>query len=417
MDLRRQCAIDNKEEIKNLVQGSDFRLPENRRETFLRFYGFHLKYRSHPGAVYYVMPYLSEKYNWDQETKLWFAFINGATQNPLTSWVIFKHFPEFDKITEDELETWHRKYWRNLDYDIDRRYQKGHFVEMYSNYIEILNGKTQVEFFNEICTSEDPFENFTKLWDVVYNDFFMYGRLSTFSYTEYLKIMGLNIDCDTLLMHDKSGSKSHRNGLCKVLGRDDLDVDKRNKSLLTEVQKGHTKEVMSWLEKEGELLLEEAKERFQGEEFYHDVNYFTLESTLCCYKSWHRENRRYPNVYNDMFYDRIKKAETRNWEEIDGSDIDFQDFWDARKKYLPKELRLEDNSDDPGLNKIKQNHYRLTGEVVMMENYDPTFKNDFKTNWKNLEIKRYGKSSKKATEATKTQSNSKPSHDIVSDWI
>ena len=26
----------------------DWRLPENRREAFLRFYGFHLKYRSHP---------------------------------------------------------------------------------------------------------------------------------------------------------------------------------------------------------------------------------------------------------------------------------------------------------------------------------------------------------------------------------
>jgi len=377
MDLRRQCEIDGIEEVTNLKAGMDFRLPQHRRESFLRFYGFHLTYKSHPGAVYYVMPYLAKKYNWDFETKLWFAFINGATQNPLTSWVIFKRFPSCLDTTPEEMEKWHRQYWKNLDYDIDRRYQKGHFVEMYENYRELLGNKTQVEYFSNICNEDDPYKNFEKLWDVVYNDFFMYGRLSTFSYTEYLKIMGLNIDCNTLLMYDKSGSKSHRNGLCKVLGRDDLDVDKRNEKLLPELAKGHTKEVMAWLEKEGKILLEDAKDRYKDTEFFEDVNYYTLESTLCCYKSHYRINRRYGNVYNDMFYDRIKKAETRNWKEIDGVETTFEDFWDARREYLPKELRLEDNPDDPGLDKVKQNWFRLTGELIMMDHYDECFKNSF----------------------------------------
>lgn len=389
MELKRWVDLHGVE-AKELEEGVDFRKPEYRREVFLNFYGFHLKYKSHPGAVYYVMPYLSEKYNWDFETKLWFAFINGATQNPLTSWVLFKHFPSCKGQTVQEMETWHREYWRNLDYDIDRRYQKGHFVEMYENYLELLGDKTQVEYFSDICDSDDVYTNFDNLWDVVFNDFFMYGRLSTFSYLEYLKIMGLNIDCGNLFIYDKSGSKSHRNGLCVVNGRDDLDVRKDNEDLPPEIEKGHNKEVMAWLEKEGELLLQDAKERFAGEPFFEDVNYFTLESTLCCYKSWHRKNRRYANVYNDMFYDRIKKAEERNWSEIDGSDINFDDFWEARKAYLPKELRLEDNPNDPGLVKVKQNWYRNTGEVIMMETYNPVFKNSFKDNYLKTEIEWYG---------------------------
>lgn len=392
MVLGRYCDI-NKVSTKALEEGVDFRLPEYRREVFLNFYGFHLKYKSHPGAVYYVMPFLAEKYNWDFETKLWFAFINGATQNPLTSWVIFEHFPSCKGTTPEDMEIWHRKFWRNLDYDIDRRYQKGHFVEMFKNYLVLLGDKTQVEYFTDICNSQEVYTNFTKLWDIVYNDFFMYGRLSTFSYLEYLKIMGLNIDCDTLFIYDKSGSKSHRNGLCIITGRDDLDVRKDNDKLHPDLEKGHNKEVMQWLENEGELLLNEAKERFEGEPFFMDVNYFTLESTLCCYKSWHRVNRRYANVYNDMFYDRIKKAEERNWNEIDGSDINFNDFWEARKAYLPVELRREDNPNDPGLVKIKQNWYRETGEVIMMEHYNPVFKNSFFSDYPQKEVEWYGKKS------------------------
>ena len=397
VELGRYCDIYGVEE-KPLEAGVDFRKPEYRREVFLNFYGFHLKYKSHPGAVYYVMPYLAKKYNWDFETKLWFAFINGATQNPLTSWVLFKHFPRCKGTSVDEMEKWHRKYWRNLDYDIDRRYQKGHFVEMFENYRELLGEKSQVEYFTDICDTGDKHKNFTKLWDTVFNEFFMYGRLSTYSYLEYLKIMGLDIDCDNLFIYDKSGSKSHRNGLCIVNGRDDLDVRKDNELLPEAIKKGHNKEVMGWLEKEGELLLNDAKERFKNEDFFEDVNYFTLESTLCCYKSWHRKNRRYPNVYNDMFYERIKKAETRDWKMIDGSNIDFEDFWDARKEYLPKELRLEDNPDDPGLVKVKQNWYRNTGEVIMMETYNPVFKNSFKETWREKELEWYGKNEAKNRE-------------------
>lgn len=35
---------------------------------------------------------------------------------------------------------------------------------------------------------------------------------------------------------------------------------------------------------------------------------FTLESALCTYKSWHRPNRRYVNVYSDMLHGRIDEA-------------------------------------------------------------------------------------------------------------
>jgi hypothetical protein len=373
--LGSYCKLNGIEEISDLKEGMDFRKPEYRREVFLRFYEFHLKYYSHPGGVYFIMPYLANEFNWTKEQKYWFAFINGCTQNPCTSWVIFNNFPNFEEITEAKLEEWHRKYWRRLDYDTDKRYSKGHFVDNFINYKKNLGGLTQTQFFEEgLAYSDDPYENFWRVWNIVLNDFLLFGRLSSFSYLEYLKLMGLNIDCPDLLLWDMEGSKSHRNGICKVLGRDDLDWYKDNTDF-----PGHSEEVVSWLAIEGEKLLIEAEDRFKDRKFFKDVNYFTLESALCTYKSHYRVNRRYPNVYMDMLYKRIKKAEKMGWED---HGINFDIFWEMRKSILPKYLRLEDNINDPTysvdvLSPIKQNHFRLTGQMIMIDHEWSCFTNDF----------------------------------------
>ena len=82
---------------------------------------------------------------------------------------------------------------------------------------------SQEEMFKALCTHNDPRRNFEKVWDFVKENFLSFGRLSAFSYLEYLRIQGLNIECNNLFLDDVNGSRSHRNGLCMVLGRDDLD--------------------------------------------------------------------------------------------------------------------------------------------------------------------------------------------------
>jgi hypothetical protein len=371
----RFCEANGLEEVSDLKEGMDFRLPQYRREVFMKFYEYHLKYRSHPGAVYYMIPYLIKRFNLTREQQYWLVFINGCTQNICTTWIVFQMFPNFEDITFEKFENWHREYWKRLDFDTDRRYIKGHLVELWQSYKDNLGKLTQVQFFEQgLCSTGNKYENFYNVWDKVMSDFHMFGRLSTFSYLEYLKIIGLNIDCPELFLEDLSGSKSHRNGLMKVTGRDDLDWFKDNELITT-----HSKEIVDFAIDEGFKLIAEAKQRFKGRDFFHDVNFFTLESTLCCYKSWHRVNRRYPNVYNDMFFQRIKKAESLGWED---HKINFEVFWEARKAILPKHLRIEDNKLDPtykkgSLHSEKQNHYRLTGQVIMMDEEFDCFSNDF----------------------------------------
>lgn len=373
MDSRRKSMIGRwsdlykQDEEKNLSKGQDFREPRFRREVFLRFYEFHLKWKAHPGAVYYMMPYLIEKLDLDTEGKLWMAYLNGCCQNIVTTYILIKEFPSLKDLKMDKFSQFFRENYDRWGWDTDRRYIKNKMERLVLNYKNITGGE-QEEYFTRFL-GEDENKNFDSVWNQVIQKFDFFGRLATFSYLEYLRIIGLDINCSNLFLEDIEGSKSHRNGLCKVLGRDDLDWHKE----VNPNFKGYTKEQIEWLKGEGELLLSEAKVRFGGESFERDVNYFTLESTLCCYKSWHRKNRRYPNVYNDMFYERIKLAE-KTWE----TKLDV--FWEARKKYLHPNLRIEDNKKDLGFCKEKQNHYRLTGQVIVMDLEWDCFKNDLYEN-------------------------------------
>jgi len=369
MNLCRWSEFNGVHEVQDLQKGMDFRLPQHRREVFLRFYEFHLKYNSHPGGVYFAFDWLTEKFNLDQEQRLWVAFINGCSQNIVTTWQIFERYPSLEECDFEDLNEWwngvQHKYKVGGGWDLDRKYfkvGKTGFPQCVQSYKEnVVKFGSQTAMFDSVCNTDDPGKNFEQTWDLVRNNFMSFGRLSTFSYLEYLRIQGLNLDCNSLFLDDISGSKSHRNGLCKVLGRDDLDWWKEKVT--------YDKDTIEWLTREGEQLLEDARQRID----HHDVSYFTLESTLCCYKSWHRPNRRYPNVYMDMMYDRIKYAESE-W----GNK--FEMFWQMRRDCLPEYLRLEDNPWDVGLQPEKQNHYRETGQVILMDKEWDCFENDYGNN-------------------------------------
>jgi len=358
----------NSNNDSNLVVGSDFREHKYRRETFIRFYQFHLKYKSHPGAVYYVIPELIKIHNLNIEQQYWLVFLNGCCQNIITSWILFENFSDFNTLDIDKFSVFFRENYTKFGWDTDRRYVKNKLENMILNYKEIISKyDTQHNFFTSMCNTDNQFDNFDTVWKTVIDKFYLFGRLSTFSYLEYLKIIGLNICCSSLFLHDLNGSKSHRNGLCKVLGRDDLDWHSQSNP---DFDGKYDKGIIEALTIEGGVLLSECIGRFKEENYINDVNYFTLESTLCCYKSWYRKNRRYPNVYNDMFHDRIKYAEIK-WNKR------FDLFWNIRHNCLPEYLLFEYNPRCKGVHKDKQNHFRNTGQVVMLNFEHDCFKNDY----------------------------------------
>lgn len=368
-DIGRGSELVGIDEVKTLEPGMDFRKPTYRREVWHRFYTFHLRYGSHPGMVYALMRWLGEECDWTMEDRLWFAYINGCTQHPPTSLLIFNRYPDPFELDEEDLDRWFNANFTRLGWDTDRRHQKASFPACVRDYRTHLADMTQREFFDFLAgAGADPFTYFREVWEYVRNNFLSFGRLSTFSYLEYLRIMGLPLNCSELFLDDMSGSKSHRNGLAKVLGRDDLDWYEP-----TGFDGRYAKGQLEWLAKEGKLLLYEAQIRNQFEPWADDVNYFTLESALCTWKSWHRPNRRYPNCYADMLFNRLRKFEVDWPDELGIAAL----FWEARRKLLPDYLLLEQQPFDLGLRPEKQNWYRNTGEVIMMWRDDPVFENGY----------------------------------------
>ena len=156
--------------------------------------------------------------------------------------------------------------WKQLQFDTDRKYQKKDLVYSIKTYAKLVaEHGTQAKML-----SSD--KSYTELWDLVYNKYYTFGRLSSFSYLEYVYLNGFGQDCDDLLFQDKSGSKSHRNGMLFLLCRDDIVWDKR---LPNGFDGSYTKDDYDMVKNEASKYLEEFSSNNP------DLNYignFTMES-------------------------------------------------------------------------------------------------------------------------------------------
>ncbi len=302
----------------------DYRQPEYRRELFTNLYAFNLENRIMPGLVYLYMPELKKSLQWDDESALWFAFLNGMTQNPITSLRMFRELDHVP-VSKAELSTfsdWFNSSWDTLQFDTDRRYGKKETVKAIASYARLVSehGGFQSMLW-ALGTS------YTELWSRA-SSIYSFGRLSCFSYLEYVKIMGFGADCDDLMFEDKSGSKSHRNGMLMLLGMDHLVNDKR-------AVKPHDgnypdfNKMCSYLHKEADQYLYD----FQQNLPHPDASRFTLESNLCTFKNMFF-GRRYPGVYADMAWDRIVWAEDKGQHEHTAP-------FRAIREQLPISLRAE----------------------------------------------------------------------------
>jgi hypothetical protein len=333
---------------------TDWRLPENRIESFHRFYEHHLRYRSHPGCVYAMLPGIATALDLDEDGRAWLVWLNGNTQNAVTSLLLLEAAPR-PQDWRAAVDFWNDNF-KQLEWDTDRRHQKSKFGEATEAWAtrRVL---PPAEAWLKAAAGGWP-----TTWRFAFEQPYM-GRLSAWSMTEYARILlGPQIpDAANFMLEDKSGSCSHRNGLGLLAGYDSTYWGAGDADMLGMVGE---------LDQLGEWVLTEARRRNFGQPWETDVTRLTMESALCTFKSWRKPNRRYPNVYSDMFYYRIKKAEARF-----GRSLDL--LWDIRKQHLPERLRLEDNPYDPGLSPVKQNWFRETGEIPMIFVDYPEMKSGF----------------------------------------
>jgi len=334
------------------LPGVDWRLPENRREAFMRSYLHSLKYAAFPGCVYFMLPALAVKLGWDTEQRYWAAWLNANTQNPVTTYLLMEYG---GSVPHDQASVadWQAANWHTLQWDTDRKYFKSErvFRKALAGYAELMDrAGSQSRYWAGIQDWDDAWQRMTALPYM--------GRLSAWSGLEYMRLLGDQPipDADTLMLDDASGSRSHRNGLALLAG---YDAHLHDAQLNPGYSQPWAPDLVQELGKLGESLLTEAQGRGESQSGSGITpSRLTLESALCTFKSNFKKNRRYPNVYSDMMHERVTWAEARHGQ--------LGVFWDIREEALPAELRLEDVPTDPGVKPLKQNWFRETGELPIL---------------------------------------------------
>jgi hypothetical protein len=321
----------------------DYRLAENRKEAFIRWYAWSLKYDDCDPAVW-CTNYLHKRYEHNDEEKIWLAWLYGNTYQLPTAWVLKNEFPDFELATVDRITQWNTINYKRLRYQTDTKWNKGHLPVMFESYQNFIGNRTQRERL-ESYYGDNEEANFDSLWKSIKSGLHKFGRYSTWFYLQHLKhTAGIRINPTSLMLDDFDGSRSHRNGLLYAVAQEH-DLDRK-------LSGGD----YARLESQAREILEETKTRFP--ELAHIVDFFTMETCLCSFKKIFREHHgRYLGYYLDRQAEEIKMAEGDGW-----YGIDWDVLWQSRNETI--DLRLDDKR---GIDKERYSSFLRTGKIENLE--------------------------------------------------
>jgi hypothetical protein len=321
----------------------DYRLPENSREAFIRWYAWSLKYDDCDPAVW-ATNYMNNRYEHNDEQKLWLCWLYGNTYHLPSAWVLMNEFPDYELATVDRMTLWNSTNYQRLRYQTDTKWNKGHLPVMFSSYQQFVGTETQRKKI-ESYYGDNEEKSFDNLWSGIKDSLHKFGRYSTWFYLQHLKhTAGVRINPTSLMLDDYSGSRSHRNGLVLALGKPDLYDQKL------------TKAEYASLQVQSSEILEETKRRFP--ELINQIDYFTMETCLCSFKKIFREHHgRYLGYYLDRQAEEIQKCEQDGW-----YGIEWEVLWQARNETI--DLRLDTKR---GIDKEKYSAVLKTGKLDKLE--------------------------------------------------
>lgn len=291
------------------------------------------------------------------ESKLWLAFLWGCCYNLTGPWVIMSAFPTPPR-GESEMQlfsNWYNKNFERIRFDTDCRYRKSKMIACVQSYSNWLGEQTQSEKIFPMLNIEDPTTKYVTLNDAA-NSWAYYGRLSTWNYLEALALVtGWNhqLDCQTFLLNDITGSESNRNGVAFMVGREDLTT--KHGKLKPDLTKTISLEDCNMLEVEGEKIFKSLVEEFGS---IDPVLRFNVETVMCWTKKRFRlKKTRYLGWDAERTLDEMDFI-SENWG-VDEVSVD--ELYKARKMWLPEHLLCECNHDHRGENVAKMPVFYETG--------------------------------------------------------
>jgi hypothetical protein len=289
----------------------------NNRSIFVEWFGRSLEIEDCDPALY-MTKYFFDRFEYNKEQRLWITWIYGTTYYWPTAYVVWNEFPDMELVGVDRLRDWNNTNYRRLRYQTDTKWNKGHLADQFVSYQRYVGERTQHDALTQGFVG-DPVKDFYTLWETV-NAFHKFGRYSSWFYIQTLKqCCDIPVDVDSLWLHDYSGSRSHRNGLCYALGKEDWVDQKLDKDQI------------AFLESEAKEMLEETKLKYPH--VADKADFFAMETCLCSFKKlFRRKHGRYLGYYLDRQSEEIRKVERDGW-----GGIDWTPMWDARNETIDRE--------------------------------------------------------------------------------
>lgn len=327
----------------------DYRIKDYklRRQAFVRWCVWSIFFEDCDPALF-MTSYLFDRFEHNLEQKLWICWIYGTTYCFPTTWLIWNEMPDFELVNMSRLVNWNLNNYPRLRYQTDTKYNKGFLPEQFFSYNKWIGGNSQREKIYGLL-SGNPDRDFETLFSEVTKKLFKFGRYSAWFYLQTLKqCAGVSLEPPNLILSDYAGSRSHRNGLCYAVAKDEW-IDQK----LDQTQ-------IAWLEEQAKEILEEIK-LLLPETKRRKADLFALESMLCSFKKLFRKERgRYLGYYLDRQGEEIRKAEGDHW---DG--IDWKPLWDARNETIPQ--KYHDELLGGVIQKQRMEHFLEFGNIDRLE--------------------------------------------------
>lgn len=343
----------------------DFRLPQNRREFFIRWFVWGLRTTDCDPTIQ-MINYIFHRQELNIEQRIWLVWLYSISYQLPTAYLIWNEFPDFENCDYDRIKEWESNNYSRIVYQVDCKWNRGHLHSMYKSYKDHVGNQSQISFYKNICNSSDPKENYENLRSFAINNMFKFGRYITWMLCHHLKAnTGLNIDATSLLLGE-NGSDSHTDGMCYVANREDL----LTRFYINGVKHKNTSRIIpddkKLLQDLADSILEEIKIRFPDVK----ADYFLMETALCSFKKLFRKNRgRYLGYYLDRQAEDIHKIQSNNW-----SGVDWDIMWQYRKEclnhYYVRELHSDFKEKRGWIDQRKMCEFLDTGSLSELNQYE-----------------------------------------------
>lgn len=294
----------------------DYRDKQYRQLGFDKFYEFHcLTNDCSPDIA--VERWIADDLEFDFEKRCVMGLFHGATYAGPCESMFADKFPIVTSDVQNIVDFFIENKQRLL-FSPDCKYRKMVFEKfLYSVGESIKSYGTLGNFIKSAFTSEDKFENYRNLKKKCYDNWFHWGRMGHWCFSEAIERF---IDAPILPPDmEFAEGKSHRSGWAFCIGRDDLTGDTISKKDLE--------------------YLEFTAAEYIKDKKYPRAGFFTLETACCNYKRQHKGSR-YGGCYIDEQYEETKYMKTL-WPEYEWL---WDKYLEGRQNVIPHELLYENNS-------------------------------------------------------------------------